>query len=318
MATQGARDTPELIHWLAVLGDLTRLRILHLLEREELGVGEIARITQLPQSTISRHLRMLLETNWVAKRQVGTASLYRILHDAFDPDARTLWTTARNRLAGEPAFADDASRLPEVVGERVTDSRAFFGRLGGEWDELRSDLFGERFTGEALLALVNPDAVVADIGCGTGQVSELLAPHVHRVIAVDREPAMIAAARKRLKRFTNIEFRRGEIGDLPLQKAEVDIALLSLVLHHVDDPGEAIEQIAGALRPRGVMMVLDMISHDRKVYRHTMGHVHLGFSEKDVRAWATRARLGKALYRRLRLDTKGKGPGLFVATMRKK
>jgi len=310
-------DADELIDWLSALGDVTRLRILRLLAQEELGVGELARIIQTPQSTVSRHLKVLLESGWVAKRPVGTASMYRFDESAVEEDAGELWRIAKKRLEESGRFRGDASRLQEVLAERRTDSKAFFGRIGSEWDQLRNELFGDRFTTDALLAFIEPNWIVADLGCGTGNAAEQLAPLVKKVIAVDREPAMLDAAKNRLERYENIEFRRGELTKLPLENNEVDAALVFLVMHHVEQPVEAVREIARALKPGGVMMLVDMVAHSREEYRHTMGHLHLGFSEEEVRGWADAAGLHDTRYVRLRPDIASQGPGLFVATLRK-
>lgn len=317
MSSRPANDAPELLEWLALLGDLTRLRILRLLAEEELGVGELARIVQVPQSTVSRHLKSLLASGWVTKRAVGTSSLYRFDAASLEPDALDLWTVARRRLAQSAAFDSDAHRLREVLAARHTDTRAFFGRIGGEWDHLRTELFGDRFTTEALLGLINPDWVVADIGCGTGNASEHLAPLVKRIISIDREPAMLDAARKRLAGCGNVDFRAGDLARLPLKDQEIDAALVFLVMHHVPDPAAAVREIARTLRPGGLVMIVDMLAHHHEAYRHTMGHIHLGFTEKDVRAWARAAGLHLTRYRPLRPDTERRGPGLFMATLRK-
>lgn len=308
----------DLTQWLNALSDPARLRILRVLEREELGVGELARVLQMPQSTVSRHLKLLSESGWLVRRPAGTATLYRFVGDSIDEDARQLWIVARNRLMRFRSFDDDSERLRQVLAERAaTDSRAFFGRIGGEWDALRSELFGDRFTFEALVAMLSPDWVVADLGCGTGNVAELLAPVVKKVIAIDREPAMLDAARKRLKGVGNVEFRAGDLMKLPLKDREVDAAVVVLVMHHVDHPADAVREIARAVKSSGVIMIVDMVAHDRASYRHTMGHKHLGFSEKDVRGWAVAAGLTDVRFIRLRPDMQSKGPGLFVTKMRR-
>lgn len=310
-------DASRLVAWMNDLGDVTRLRILALLEREELGVGEISRIVQLPQSTVSRHLKQLFENGWVVKRTVGTASLYRLVDDEVPPAAAELWMLARGQVEASSTFKDDRHRMDEVLAARQTDSKAFFGRIGGEWDELRRELFGRDFSADALLGLLPPDMVVADIGCGTGDATAHLAPYVGEIIAIDREPAMLDAARKRLKDFANITFREGDLDRLPLDNASVDAATVFLVLHHVEDPGRAIKEIARVLKKGGAVMIVDMVAHDREAYRHTMGHLHLGFDEKSLKRWAQAAGLSHLRVRRLRPDTESKGPGLFVATMRK-
>jgi SAM-dependent methyltransferase len=162
--------------------------------------------------------------------------------------------------------------MSEVLSERRTDSSAFFGRIVGEWDRLRRELFGEAFGGEALLSFLNPDWIVADLGCGTGCTAELLAPVVGRVIAVDREPAMLDAARKRLDRFDNVELVRGDVTGLSLGDEQVHAAILSLVMVSLGEPQVAVREIARILRPGGLALVVDMVPHDRESYRHTMGH----------------------------------------------
>jgi ArsR family transcriptional regulator len=299
------------------LNDAARLRMLRLLDREELSVGELARSLQLPQSTVSRHLKLLHEGQWVIKRAEGTASLYRLSSEGLETEARALWSLARSQLGDSPTFDQDDARLAEVLAERRTDSKSFFGRVGGEWDRLRRELFGESFTAEALLGLVKSETVIADLGCGTGDAAEHLAPFVKKVIAVDREQAMLDAARKRLAGHSNVEFRRGELTDLPLKNGEVDAALVFLVMQHIEEPEPAVAEISRTLKPGGVLLIVDLMSHDRESYRHTMGHRHMGFDERTIKLWARHAGMSDVRYRRLRPDTHARGPALFVATMRK-
>ena len=303
------------LSWLGTLGDLARLRILRLLEREELGVGELARALQLPQSTVSRHLKPLFEQGWVSKRSEGTQSLYRLAGATLGADMRDLWRMSREHLGTAPAFEEDDARLAEVLAARKVDSRTFFGRIGGDWDELRRELFGESFVSEALLGLLPAGATAVDFGCGTGEAAERLAPVVGRVVAVDREPSMLAAARKRLKRFTNVEFREGELLEPPLKAGEADLGVLMLVLHNNDDPAAVLRALAPCFRAGGSLLVVDMASHDRAGYRQTMGHLHLGFSEADLARFAKGSGFRVARHARLRPDTAGKGPGLFAALL---
>lgn len=306
-----------LLRSLACLGDMARLRLLRLVEQEELSVGELARVLQLPQSTVSRHLKVLYESGWIGRRTEGTASRYWMDRAALSRGGRALWDVVSRQLGETPTLAEDDHRMTEVLAERSADSSAFFGRIVGEWDRLRRELFGASFDWEALLSFLGPQWIVADVGCGTGSTAELLAPVVGRVIAVDREPQMLAAARKRLDRFDNVEFLRGEVTDLSLGDGHVDAAVVSLVMTSVEAPDAAVREIARVLRPGGLALIVDMVPHDRTSYRHTMGHVHLGFDREAVGQWAAAAGLSDVRYRRLRADTAAKGPGLFVAAMRK-
>ena len=311
---QGPVERPaEWLATLSLLGDVARVRLLRLVEQAELGVGELAIAAQLPQSTVSRHLKALHEHGWIVKRVEGTASFYRLLPKALDADLRRLWETTRGRVASSPVFSDDATRLQQVLASRRTDSQAFFGRIGGEWHEMRHELFGTGFGPEAMLGLLDPDSVIADLGCGTGDASERLSPLVRKVIAVDREPAMLEACRKRLGDRDGIEFIRADLADLPLGDASIDAAVIMLVLHHVDDPLAILRESARVLRPGGRVLVVDMLRHERDEYRHDMGHRHLGFDEAGVRGWAAPAGFARTTWRRLPPKTGARGPGLFAA-----
>ena len=311
----GASPRERWLSWLGTLGDLARLRTLRLLEREELGVGELARALQLPQSTVSRHLKPLFEQGWVTKRPEGTQSLYRMAAAGLPADMRELWRMSRDHLGAAPVFEEDDARLAEVLSARRVDSRTFFGRIGGDWDELRRELFGEAFVSDALLGLLPPEAVAVDLGCGTGEAAERLAPVVRKVIAVDREAAMLSAARKRLARFGNVEFRTGDLLSPPLAAGEVDLGVVMLVFHHMDDPAAALRALAPGFRRGGALLIVDMASHDRAGYQQTMGHRHLGFSEADLRRFAKGSGFELRRHARLRPDTSGKGPGLFAALL---
>ena len=313
-----AADHSDLLDRLAALSDLARLRTLRLLARQELSVGELARALRLPQSTISRHLKLLHDGGWIVKRAQGTASLFRLDADSLDERARALWEVAAAQVEPRRALEEDDHRLAEVLASRRTDSTAFFGRVGGEWDALRADLFGAAFVPDALLRLLPAEWIIADLGCGTGNVAELLAPIVRKVIAVDREPAMLDAARRRLAAFRNIDFRRGDLEKLPLRSREADAALVFLVLHHLPDPAVAFVESARILKSRGALLIVDMVAHDREEYRHTMGHRHLGFDAREIERWARAAGLRDVSVQRLRPDTASRGPGLFAAAMRRR
>lgn len=308
-------DPASLLDRLAALGELVRLRLLRLLERDELSVGELARVVQLPQSTVSRHLKVLADGGWLIKRSEGTATLYRLIADEMEPATRELWHTVRGQLGSDaPELEDDLRRLASVLADRKTDSQAFFGRAAGQWDDVRSELFGDRATFQALLTLLPRDWTVADLGSGTGNASELLAPNVRRVVAIDQSVPMLKAARKRLAEFDNIEFKRGDLERIPLEDGSVDAAVCILVLHHVEDVAGACAEIRRILRPGGTALIVDMVEHDRATYRHTMGHRWLGFSRRGMEGYLVRADLVGVRYQELASHPDAKGPGLFACT----
>lgn len=301
---------------LIALSEVIRLRICRLLEWHELSVGEVSRVVQLPQSTVSRHLKMLTDAGWLAKRAEGTATFYRLILDELAPDSRALWLVIREQI-NEPAVVDeDDRRLGSVLAERRTDSLSFFGRVAGEWDSVRSELFGRDFTAGALLGLLPREWVVADVGCGTGNGAELLAPRVREVIAIDQSGPMLEAAAKRLSGHRNVRFAQGSIESLPLERAAVDACVCVLVLHHVAEPEDGLREMARITRPGGAVLVIDMYEHDHREFRRTMGHQHQGFSEKAVRAMFERAGLQGVTVTPLPGDPNAKGPGLFAAAGR--
>src|SRR5215470_3400224 len=163
---------PALLGWMSSLSDATRARLLRLLERHELTVAELCAVLQLPQSTVSRHLKVLADEGWVAARPDGTSRLYRMTLDTLDPSARRLWALLREQTARTPVAAQDDRRLAAILAERQTRSQAFFGSAAGQWDRLRREMFGDRFDLLALAGLLEDTWIVGDLGCGTGQISE--------------------------------------------------------------------------------------------------------------------------------------------------
>lgn len=309
--------SPAILDHLSALADTTRSRILLLLDRHELTVTELCGIVQLPQSTVSRHLKALADSGWIAARAEGTSNLYSMTRDELDPSARRLWLLVREQVGPTPAAVQDQRRLQAVLAERRTKSQEFFSSSAGQWDRLRDDMFGERFHLAALPAFADPSWTVGDLGCGTGQSSAALAPFVAHVIAVDASAAMLQAAKKRLSGFENVDLRRGELESLPIDDAKLDAATLMLVLHHLPEPETALAEVARVMKPGGRLLVVDMLPHDRDSYRQQMGHVWLGFSEEHLRRLLSGTGFHDVRVVALPPGARSKGPGLFVSTARK-
>jgi ArsR family transcriptional regulator len=159
--------------------------------------------------------------------------------------------------------------------------------------------------------------VVGDLGCGTGVVSEWIAPFAERVIAVDTSSEMLDAARGRLSGLKHVAVRAGSLEKLPVTVGELVVVLAMLVLHHVPEPRRALTEAARALKSGGRILILDMMPHDREEYRQTMGHVWLGFGEKQLSQWLAVSGFHELRYRPLAPEPKTKGPSLFVATARR-
>ncbi|MCB9777533.1 MAG: metalloregulator ArsR/SmtB family transcription factor [Alphaproteobacteria bacterium] len=308
----------ELFERLSLLSEPLRVRMLRVLAAEELGVGELARVVQTSQPTVSRHLKQLHAGGFVEYRKAGTASLYRFTNGHLPEDAAALWRVVRDQVdadGGDPAsqYAEDLRRLEQIVAQRAGDSEELFRRLGSRWDGVRQELFGSAYVVHSLLAMLPPDLVVADLGCGTGATLPMLAPVCARVHGIDREAAMLEVAAERTADLDNVVLHRGLLDALPLDEHTVDIALCELVLHHVRDLAPVFVEVARVLRPGGRLVVVDMAEHDRDDLAASMGHQHLGFSQAGLAALATRAGLSPRSWRVLPPDAQAQGPGLFVA-----
>lgn len=299
---------------LTALADATRSRMLLVLERHELTVSELCAVLQLPQSTVSRHLKTLADTAWVSSRRDGTSRYYTLALDDRGPATRRLWALLREQVSSTPGADQDARRLRGVLARRQSKSQEFFASAAGQWDRLREDLFGRASYLHALPGLLDPDWTVGDLGCGTGQVAASLAPFVKDVIAVDRSEDMLQAARRRLRDLANVEVRRGELEALPIQDAALDAATLLLVLHHLPDPAEALAEAARVLRPGGRLLIQDMLPHDRETYRQQMGHVWLGFGDDAMHRLLQQSGFEGVRIAPLPLDPEAKGPALFAAS----
>lgn len=298
---------------LAILADATRSRMLMLLDRNELTVSELCAVMQLPQSTVSRHLKTLLDAGWVTSRKEATSRYYTLMAESRGPSARRLWALLRDQFSGSAAVDQDARRLKTVISGRQSKSREFFDSAAGQWDKLREELFGRASHLQALPGLLDAQWTVGDLGCGTGQSASALAPFVGRVIAVDRSGDMLQAARRRLRDCPNVEVRRGELESLPIGDAELDAATLLLVLHHLPGPGEALREAARVLKPGGRILICDMLPHDREEYRQQMGHIWLGFGESQISSLLAEAGFSGVKIVTLPTTTAVKGPALFVA-----
>jgi len=306
-------SAPILDH-MAALADPIRCRMLLPLERHELTVNEICSVLQLPQSTVSRHLKTLADDGWVASRRDGTSRFYGMVMQELDPGAQRLWPLIREQIAGTNGAEQDERRLKSVLAKRRSKSEEFFASASGQWDQMRTELFGDRFHLHAMLALIDPSLTVGDLGCGTGQVSELIAPHVAKVVAVDGSTDMVQAARKRLKGMHQVDVRRGDMEALPIDDAQLDVALVALVLHHVPEPARALAEMHRVVKCGGRVLIVDMLPHDRVEYQQQMGHVWLGFSGKTIKKYLEGAGFDRIATHTLPADEDAKGPALFVTT----
>jgi len=315
----GPATTPRrhlaLLGWMDGLADATRLRLLRLLEREELSVQELCDVLRLPQSTVSRHLKTLSGQGWLASRRQGTASLYRFA-EAADAGARRLWKLARAETDGWSSAEQDEVRLEARLRARREGAEEFFAGAARQWEALRAEAYGQRFEREALLGLLPPEWTVADLGCGAGSLSASLAPHVARVIGVDQSAAMLRAARRRLGGLDNVELHRAGLEALPLPSGSCDAALLVLVLSYVPEVAPVLAEAARILKAGGRLVVVDLARHGDEPFARRLGQARLGFAPGELAGALAAAGLDAPAIRPLPPEAGARGPALFIATAR--
>jgi len=312
----GADDLQRMFKTLA---DPTRLRILALLEREELAVQELMEALGMAQSRVSRHLAILREAGLVQDRRDGTFVFYRFAPPAAGPWAET-WTLVRASLVGDSTHERDAAALSRVLAERAARTKRFFESVGPEWDALRKVFHDDFLRARAVARLVDPELVVADIGTGTGILALELARLGLRVVAIDSSPRMLDAARAKAERegLAAIELRLGDAAALPLADGEVDAAVAHMVVQYLASPAEALREMARAVRPGGPVVVVDFLHHEHEWMRQELGVTWLGFTAEEVAAW-----FGDAGLAGFRLETEpapagGRDlPATFIASGRR-
>ncbi|HEX4140078.1 MAG TPA: metalloregulator ArsR/SmtB family transcription factor [Candidatus Methylacidiphilales bacterium] len=273
------------------LHDPTRLRILALLEEEELSVAELQEILHLGQSRISTHLAHLRRVGLVQPRREGKRTYYSLVKK-LDRDSRQILDSALLTLAEVPGSKADAASLKLVLEKRRASAREHFNRVAGRLG--KSFCPGRTWTEIGpLLAQLVPRVVVADLGAGEGWLSQLLARRAEKVIAVDNSPKMIAFGRAEAKKkgIANLEYRLGDIGEPPIPERSVDVVILSQALHHAANPQQAVTAAAKLLRKGGRLVVLDLNQHHYDTARELYGDHWLGFSEADLREWLNTAGL---------------------------
>lgn len=272
----------SIVKILRVVADSTRLRILLLLEGEELSVAELQEILAMGQSTISTHLSQLKLAGLVEDRRTGKNSLYRLKRENGAGVLGELLTQARAEIA--EAKRDQAA-VKRVLKKRQDKTRAFFDDVAGRFG--RSYVPGKSWksVAEALLKLM-PPMVIADLGAGEGAFSLLLAQRAKRVIAVDTSAKMVEFGRQQAKRQSvkNVDYRLGDMEEVPIEDGSVDLVFFSQSLHHALHPERAVAEAWRILKPGGRIAILDLAKHRFEEARELYADEWLGFSEVDLDA----------------------------------
>jgi ArsR family transcriptional regulator len=302
-----------------ILSDPTRVRILALLEREELAVQELMAVLGMAQSRVSRHLAILREAGLLRDRRDGTFVYYRF--PAPEPGPwREVWEIVRREQQGDATAERDADALARVLAARAARTRSWFDSVGAEWDALRKVFNDDVLRARAITRLVPPGLLVCDVGTGTGVLALELARLGARVIGVDPSARMLEAARGKLEAagVPGVELRSGDAAALPLEDASVDAAFAHMVLRYLPSPADALAEMARVVKPGGVVVAVDFVEHDREWMREELGVQWLGFPLDEVADWLARAGLEELRIEREDPSDRGRDlPATFIASGRR-
>jgi ArsR family transcriptional regulator len=274
---------------LRALSDSTRLRIVALLEKDELSVAELQEITRMGQSRISTHLGLLQDAGLVQSRREGKRTFYKLNPQAGGVEAEFIQLAIRG--AKElPERDGDQINLRRILNRRREQAQIYFNQVAGRFDRVYGPGRSWQAFGHLLLRVL-PPLTVADLGSGEGLLSELLARRCKRVIAVDNSEKIVAfgAAKAKKNNLKNLEFRLGDLQHPPVEPESVDLAILSQALHHAEDPGQAIAAVHKIIKAGGQIMILDLAKHNFDRARELYGDRWLGFAESDLHRWLEQA-----------------------------
>jgi ubiquinone/menaquinone biosynthesis C-methylase UbiE len=270
---------------LRALSDPTRLRIISLLEKDELSVNELQEITRMGQSRISTHLGLLQDAELVQSRREGKRTFYR-LHPESNHGAAEIIDLA---IRGAKELSDhdsDQINLKRILNRRREQAEVYFNQIAGRFDRVYGPGRSWQAFGHLLLRIL-PPLVVADLGAGEGLLSELLARRCKKVIAVDNSEKIVefGAAKAKKNNLKNLEFRQGDLQNPPIDPNSVDLVILSQALHHADEPAKAVAAAHKLLKPHGQILILDLAKHTFEKSRELYGDRWLGFPESDLHRW---------------------------------
>ena len=270
---------------LRALSDQTRLRIMALLEDQEVSVNELQEITRLGQSRISTHLGLLQEAGLVQSRRDGKRAFYKTNGQA-DAVAGEFIALAIRGAREMPEHGADQLNLKRVLARRQDQAKLYFNQIAGRFDRSYGPGRSWQAFGQLLLRIL-PPIEVADLGSGEGLLSELLARRAAKVVAVDNSPKMVefGARKARGNGLKNLEFRLGDLQCPPIADESVDLVILSQALHHAADPEAAVRAAFRILRPAGQVIILDLLRHQFEKARELYGDHWLGFAEAELQQW---------------------------------
>lgn len=286
-------STSQAVEVLRAAGEPTRLRILALLEREELAVLELCRVLDQSQPRVSRHLKLLAEAGLVERFPDGAWVFYRLVSGG---EAQALIRQLLDLIDGDdPVLIRDAERLQSVRGERSAEADEYFARNAARWDEIRSLYVSETAVEDAIRQAAGPGPFkrLVDLGSGTGRMLTLLAPQAQAALGLDLSQQMLNIARSHVAEagLERCELRHGDIFSTRLPDHSADLVVVHQVLHYLADPAAAVREAARLVAQGGRLLIVDFAPHKLEFLREQHQHRRLGFAEAEMERWLTGAGL---------------------------
>ncbi|MBU1169921.1 MAG: metalloregulator ArsR/SmtB family transcription factor [Proteobacteria bacterium] len=273
------------LNYFKALSDSTRIRIYNVLQKHELSVNELVTLMDMGQSRISRHLKILTDSGLLKCRRNGVWAFYTSHKGS---DIAVFSEAVQSLFSKEAPLRDDCRRAELMIEERSAKTRHFFNSIAHKWDVLKKDILGSFDINAAILDSIGETDHAVDLGCGTGELLTYLTRHAGQVIGVDSSAMMLAEARKRFSQGNiPVDLRLGELEHLPLKDREVDLAIISLALHHLSEPEIAIKEAHRILKDQGILIIAEFERHDNEMLRQEYGDRWLGFSSGEMKQWIT-------------------------------
>lgn len=278
---------------LRAAGEPTRLRILALLEREELAVLELCRVLDQSQPRVSRHLKLLAEAGLVERFPDGAWVFYRLA--GAGRQREVIGEVLAHINPDDPGLARDRRKLDDVQAERADAAQAYFAENAAQWDQIRSLYVSDTHVEAEVLKIAGRARVgrLVDLGSGTGRMLTLLGPQADQALGLDLSQQMLNIARRNVGEagLTNVELRHGDIFDTRLPEASADLVVVHQVLHYLGDPAAAVREAARIVAPDGKLIIVDFAPHKHEFLREQHQHRRLGFSDEEMARWLGEAEL---------------------------
>lgn len=262
-------------NYFKALSDDTRLRLINLLIHHELSVNETVALLEMGQSRVSRHLKVLTGSGLLRQRRDGLWAFYSAVTKG---PGRDFLDSLESFFESDPALSADLKRMNEKIEDRTREKIKYFDSIAPRWSSIRGNIFGGAPTEKIIEEFLEPAEVTADIGCGTGEFIPLLKKFSKKIIGIDRSRRMLEIAGSRHgENKDSVELRLGEAEHLPMRDNEADMALMSMVMHYMPAPEEAIYEAGRAIKKDGVLILLDLLKHNNEEMRIQFNHRWLGF-----------------------------------------